>query len=197
MKINTPCCINQNSVLSHKNTNSNISFGEELTDVNIVSKSDKSLKVDIFDKRYCFKLVDEAKDPNVLDSMIENIKKSMTGYFIRSGKHEYYAPYILLKAPNILSQRRIVERGNAKTEINEESKAALEVIQSQANKKFNIKNLKTIKYLRRPFDGYANNTIAKAFGYLDKSSDDLYLYIPQKNKMKILINDCFVKKIKL
>ena len=142
MKTDTNFCINQNHILSHRNTKSNISFGEEDTCVQIVSKNDKYAKVDIFDKRYKFQLVDEAKDPKVLDSMIENIKKTMTGYFIRSNRHEYYIPYILHETPKITYHQNIVINGNTITEINEESKAALEVLQTQANEKFDIKELK-------------------------------------------------------
>jgi len=196
MKVDTSFCINQ-YVLSNKNKISNISFGEEPADVNIVSKDYSYAKVDIFDKRYCFKLLDAVEDPKELDSMIENIKKIKTGYFIRSNGHEYFTPHILPKAPNFHHNLRVVELGNAETEINEESKAALNIIESQANKKFDIKNLKTIKYLKRIFDGYANNTVKNAYSYYDQINNDLYLYIPQKNKLKILINNCFEKKIKL
>ena len=196
MKVDTSFCINQH-VLSNKNKISNISFGEEPADVNIVSKDYRYAKVDILDKRFCFKLVDEAEDPKVLDAMIDNIKKTKTGFFIKSNSHEYYAPHIFSVIPDVKKQQRVVEIGNAETEINEEAENAMKIIQSRSEEKFDIKNLKTIKYLRRIFDGYANCTVKKAYSYYDKCNDDLYLYIPQKNKLQILMKDCFVKTIKL
>ena len=194
MKVDTSFFINP-SVLSNKNRKSNISFREELKEVNMVPKD--TIYVDILDRMFRFKLVDEAEEPKVLDDMIENIKKTETGFFIKSNGHEYYTPHILPIIPNIKTQHRVVKIGNAETEINEESEAALKIIESQANEKFDIKNLKTIKYLRKIFNGYANSTVKKAYSYYDKLNDDLYLYIPQKNKMQIMINDRLVKNIKL
>ena len=77
------------------------------------------------------------------------------------------------------------------------AKDALNIIESQSGEKFDIEKLKTIRYLRKPLMGYANNTVEKAFSYFDKLNNDLYLYIPGKKKIQILTNDNFIKNIKL
>ena len=197
MKISNSLCINKNQTFFYKTQNPNISFGQEPMEILTTKNGDKYTKIDIFDKPHFFKLNEETKDANILDSMIENIKKTMTGFFIRYDKHEYFIPHILEKSPNIVKHQHIVENGNCVTELNEESKTALNIIESQANGKFDIKELKTIRYLRKPVEGYANNTVEKAFSYFDKLNNDLYLYIPFNNKIQILTNKSFVKNIKL
>ena len=169
-----------------------------LTEIFTTKNGDKYLKVDIFDKPYRFKLNEETNDTNKLNSMIENIEKTVTGFFIRNKRHEYFAPHILKKAPSICTKQiKVIKHGNCATEINEESVNALNVIEAQAKEKFDINELKTIKYLKNTESGYANNTVEKAFSYLDKTNNDLYLYIPKDNKVQVLIDENFVKNIKL
>ena len=91
----------------------------------------------------------------------------------------------------------LVENGNTETKINEESLHAFKRIQEQAeNTHFDIKELKTINYIRKSVEGYSNNVLRKAYSYYDKMNNDLYLYIPQRNRMQILSDLVFVKNIK-
>ena len=196
MKINNTFFLNQNKILPQKSNCNNLSFRQDSTGVNSFQDDINDIKVYIYDKPYFFKSTEETKDASILDSMIENIKKTLTGHFMKRGTHEYYVPHVLSTTPDIFEQLNIVEEGTAVTELNEESQNALKIIQSQAKEKLDIKELKTIKYLIKPFKGYINNTLKKAFSCYDRKNDELFLYIPHKKKLQILDNRNFVKNIK-
>jgi len=186
----------QNRILPHFKSQPDTPSNQEAIEIRISETGTKYAKVDIFDKPHRF-ILNEEITPENLRNMIENIEKTMTGYFIRQNRHEYFIPHVLKKVPNISNYQYLIENGNTATELNKESEDALKIIEAHAKETLDIKDLKTIKYLRKTIDGYANNTIEKAFGYLDKINNDLYLYIPKNNRMQILTNDYFVKNIRL
>lgn len=197
MKIINSLYVNQKQVFtSKKHETSNSDFEPNSMELVKNSKGEKCARVDIYDTTHLFKLTDEVKDAQELDTMIDNIKKTLTGFFVRSNNQEYFVPYILNKVPDVLNQQHIVENGNAETVRNEESQEAFKIIQSYGKAKFSIKKLKTIKYLERSFLGYSNNTSENAFSYFDKPNNILYLYIPKNKTLQILTNENYVRNIK-
>ncbi len=196
MKINNSIYLNHNNVKLQVFKPLNPSFKQEDASINSLPNENAYIKIYIYGKPYFFKSTEETKDAKILDSMIENIKKTITGHFVRHGYHEYYIPHVLRTTPDILDQLHIVEEGNAETEINEESQNALKIIQSYAKEKLDIAEMKTIKFIIRPFKGYVNNTLEKAFSYYDNINDELFLYIPHKKKLQILNNSNLVRNIR-
>lgn len=197
MKVNYSTFTNPYNITFGISKKSNLSFSGNSDSVSANSEGDKYISTDIYDKTYRFKVNDETKDAETLNKMIENIKKTLTGYFVRYNTNEYFIPYVLSDFPDILRHRHAVENGNAAIEINEETEKAISVFQSQIKGMLNLKDLKSIKYLRTPEAGYANNVVKTAYSYFDKMNNDLYLYLPQKQKLKVLTSCGLVKKIKL
>lgn len=190
--------INKLTYTNQYNFKSNDSFCNEYSKVYKNKNGDEFIRCNIYDKGYNIKLTEETKDAAKLKMMIENIQKTQSGYFVRYGKHEYFIPHILKKVPNIKTKIHAVENGNAPLELNEESISARDAIESQIKRIVDIQDLKAIKYLKRTIDGFdGNNLVKTAYSYFDKIENDLYLYIPEKKKMEILVNDLLVKNIKL
>ena len=196
MKINSLANTNMCEPYSNAQMRSKMSFRSKY-DVFYNNNGEPYTVVDILDKQYKFK-INEDTDDAALETMIENIKKTQTGYFYRIKRHEYFAPYIFGREPkNILLYEHIIRNGNAETEIDEETINAHNKIQEYAKKQFDIKELKTIRYLKMLFGVYANNIIKKTFGYYDEEAGCLYFYKPRNNKLQILTDANFVKYIKL
>ena len=185
------------AISKNYNNYSNITFGNETPEFKTTLKGDKYAKVDILGKTYLFKKTDEIENIDSLEPMINNIKGTMTGYFIKNGKHEYFIPNILKKVPNISNAQLVVEHGNAVTEINDDALAALGVMKLFLGENVDIKKLKTIKYLRKPITHYANNTVEMAYSYFDDLNNDLYLYIPKNKKIQIKSITNYIKNYKI
>ena len=173
----------------------NTTFRQEQVYIN--KNGEQYLRINIYDKNYNFKITDEVKDPIKLNNMIENIKKSLSGYFVRRDRHEYFIPYILNKSPNIIYNNILVENGNTLNTIDENYYNIIQILQKQIKNKINTNDLKMIRYLVKPIEGYANNFVNMAYSYLDKVNNDLYLYTQHNKKLEILTNGCFIKNIKL
>ena len=190
--------INEISYTNLINFKSNICLGDECLKVHKNKNGDEFIRCNIYEKNYNIKLTDESRDIAELNKLVENIKKSKSGFFIRYGKHEYFIPYILKKPPEILKHIHTVENGNSPLELSEASVNAKDVIEAHVKRKVNVRYLKAIRYLKRTVDGFDGNTIVKtAYSYFDKKMNDLYLYIPEKKIMQVLFNNEFVKKIHL
>ena len=197
MKVSIPVYTNQSSNISAVGKKSNVSFGSESSGIFDVPETSKCISTDIYGKTYRFILNDKTQNVEKLNNMIENIKKTLTGHFVRYDKHEYFIPHVLKEFPDILQHRHAVENGNAPIEMNEETEKAIDVFQAQTKHMCDIKNLKIIKYLRMPDAGYANNILRTAYSYFDSINNDLYLYMPHKHRLKVLTNGGLVKKIKI
>lgn len=197
MKIYDTFSLSKNLIFTSKNNESSKSNNRgSSNNIFINLNGDRCKKFYIFDKEYIFKLTDDMANDKIPNKMVDNIRKTMTGYFVRSMNKEYFIPHILDKTPHVLRQSHVIKYGNVPTERNEESKAAFKIINSCTKAKLDIKNLKTIKYLHRPINGYSNNVVEKAYSYSNISDSTIYLYIPKENRMQILSSDNHVKDIR-
>jgi len=160
------------------------------------AKNNIYAKTDIFGKEYSFKMDDTIRDIDTLEEMIDNVRKTLTGKFVRVKNHEYFVPYILNREPNVVSQRYILENGNSVTEYNEEVKNALDVLSACMQKKIKMKDLKTVPYLRKNVPGYANNTVCNVYSYIDSVNDEIFMYIPQRNKVQVAANNGYIYRIR-
>ena len=197
MKVSESMQINSYNITQRRVDSSKLSFGQEQPEIRTGIRGDKYLRVDIFDKIYNFKLENDSVNSEELNKMIKNIEGTQTGFFIRFNTHEHFIPYILKKIPKMRKDMDTIEKGNAVTEVNEETENALKVFESLVKRKIDIMELKTIKYLRRYLPGYANNEVKTAFSYFDKLADDLYLFFPQNNRIKLLTHRGLTKSFKV
>lgn len=173
------------------------SFSFENLEILKTKTGDEYVKVDILDKDYNFMLIDGVKNPKKLNKMIENIKQTLTGFFVREDKHEYFIPNVSKKIPNISENLYLVENGNAVTELNDETDEVLKFFESTTKEQVNIDDLKTIKYMTRTVNGFDNNVVKTAYSYFDKINNDLYLYMPNKRRLQVLTNSNLIKNIRL
>jgi len=197
MKTNSISFNNQYKALNSAKTSSNITFGNKCLGMFKTRKGDVYTKFDIFDKFYNFKLTNDIRNMSTIEAMAENIKQTLIGHFLKIGSHEYFIPNILNKAPNIIRNLHTVMNGNAPIKNNEETQKALDILQLATNRNIKPEELKSIKYLKKHVEGFANNVIKNAFSYFDENKNFLYLYIPENDKLEILKNNGFIKNLKL
>ncbi len=74
---------------------------------------------------------------------------------------------------------------------------AKEVFENQLKHEINLEDLKITKYMKKIKEGFDDNCVKLAYSYYDKANNNLYLYLPQKNKLTILEDYCNIRHIKL
>ena len=144
---------------------------------------DRYLNVNIYDDPYQFKKT-EILDGKKLKDMIENIKKTYTGVFVKRIKHEELIPDMLKKQPDIIYDDLVVKYGNTPTEMNLETQLILEKLYKFLYKPIELKDLKTISYIVKTEQGYDNVELRKAYSVYDVPTDTQYLYIPEDGILK-------------
>ena len=129
--------------------------------------------------------------------MVDNIKNTQFGSFVKYRNHEYYIPNVFDKVPDIRNDVIAIEHGNAKTEENYLTKMLCKELSQITGQDVNMDNLKTINYLYKTKRGYSNNILQTAYAFHDSENDMHYMYIAEKNTLKIMAPNGYVMTEKL
>ena len=156
----------------------------------------KYLNVEIFDETYKFKQNDFFNIKR-LKKMIKNIEDSYTGFFVKRNRHEEVIPNRFNGIPDIIEDNLLIRHGNAKTVPNLETRLAAERLNRFLDMDIDIDDLKTINYMVKTEEGYANNDERVAYSAYDDKEDTLYLYIPDEGVLKKLYDNGFVKNFEI
>ena len=150
----------------------------------------------------CRSLEDNENEKSI-NTMIQNLRDTLHGEFIRNDNIEVFVPYILERTPDIKKDETLVLNGNpakSKTSQLDETEGTEDIyapfkerLEEFAGHDINSKEIKTIKYLSTPQKGFDNNKVKTAYGYYDKNSERLYLYFPSTHRMQVLLRSKFVQ----
>ena len=129
-----------------------------------------------------------------LNQMISNIRESLCGKVYTIGDKDVLIPNILNRVPDVKNDENTVLQGNTTTEISDIYNSC-SVLEEYSKKMINKpeKEIKTIRYMIKPYEGYDNIRVLKAYSYYDKRCDKLYLYKPEENIIQVLYNNNYVK----
>ena len=163
-----------------------------VANVEIEDRPYKFLVGDNFRTRYDF-----CKDLNSyrgwVHQMIDNIRRAGTVKSIEQvGYKDVVISNLLDRTPDVKRDEVLVRNGNAETgeyDIYE----SWDIFESKMHKEINPAEIKTIKYLIKPDEGYDNNYLANAYSYYDQKCDKLYLYKPEEKVIQVLNGNSFVK----
>ena len=131
-----------------------------------------------------------------LAQMVDNIRDTLKGVFVRNGKYEDFVADLHPQYPNIIKDKSLLLYGNKKTVNNEETKKACEILSNISNNNVKLKDLKTIEY-KVKLGKYANNERKTAYAYYDDCYEIQYYYIPDRNEIKTRNVNDYVTTIKL
>jgi len=131
-----------------------------------------------------------------LAQMVDNIRDTFKGVFVRNGKAEYFVADLHPKYPNIIKDRALLLYGNKKTVSNEETQKACEILSNISKTQVELKDLKTIEYKVKA-GKYENNERKTAYSYYDDCYEIQYYYMPNKNLIKKRNANDYINEIKL
>ena len=131
-----------------------------------------------------------------LAQMVDNIRDTFKGVFVRNGKAEYFVADLHPKYPNIIKDRALLLYGNKKTVSNEETQKACEILSNISKTQVELKDLKTIEYKVKA-GKYENSERKTAYSYYDDCYEIQYYYMPNKNLIKTRNANDYITEIKL
>jgi hypothetical protein len=158
----------------------------------------KSYEPDKYSVLYSINCPDTQYDYNEsIAKMIDNIKQTQSGFFVKYRNHEYYVPNIYEKIPDIRNDMVAIEHGNAETKDNAVTRKICQKLSQISGQEVTLDNLKTINYLTRPHKGYDNNICQSAYAFHDSVNDMHYMYKAENDSLKIMAPNGYVMTEKL
>lgn len=125
--------------------------------------------------------------------MVDNIRKTTMGRFVRDGNREVFVPYILGRTPDVKRDEILVKNGNASNNYYEDFDDIREELECILDRNIERDEMTTINYLNKTVRGFDNNEVKQAYGYTDNEDGTTYLYIPDRNKLQTLLDNGYVK----
>ena len=129
--------------------------------------------------------------------MVDNIRNTQFGSFVKYRNHEYYVPNVFEKVPDIRNDVVAIEHGNEKTKETPFTIILCEKLSEISGQDVNMDNLKTINYLYKTKRGYNNNVLQTAYAFHDSENDMHYMYIKERGVLKTMAPNGYVMTDKL
>ncbi len=177
--------------------------------------------IEIDDMPYKFKLENNCTEPGLddlvneysydfseLNIMIDNIREAgraaditkedgeKEAFIIQDGKKEIVISRILDRTPDVKRDEFLVRYGNAEVYI-DDIYGPLQVLSNFTKKDIDPEDIKVIKYLVKPIEGFDNNYVARAYSYYNKNCNKLYLYKPEEKTIQVLCANNSIKNFSI